>query len=92
MKAVFADQAEKPTLHLLKPFTGHSLGASGALETALLAHAMRDGLLPANLPNLTEPAKGFAVPATASKLAKDELVLNLSVAMGGHNAVVAMTR
>lgn len=92
LKAVFADQAEKPTLHLLKPFTGHSLGASGALETAILAHAMRAGLLPANLPNLTEPAKGFAVPATSAKLAKDDLVLNLSVAMGGHNAVVAMTR
>jgi 3-oxoacyl-(acyl-carrier-protein) synthase len=53
---------------------------------------MRDGLLPPNLPNLTEPAKGFSVPASAPKLAKDDVVLNLSVAMGGHNAVVAMTR
>jgi 3-oxoacyl-[acyl-carrier-protein] synthase II len=92
LKAVFAETAHKPTLRLLKPFTGHSLGASGALETAILAHSMREGLLPPNLPNLTEPAKGFTVPASASKLAKDEVVLNLSVAMGGHNAVVAMTR
>ncbi|MFN9115937.1 MAG: hypothetical protein ACK5XN_38300, partial [Bacteroidota bacterium] len=92
LKAVFAEAAHKPSLHLLKPFTGHSLGASGALETAILAHSMRDGLLPPNLPHLTEPAKSFTVPASASKLAKDEVVLNLSVAMGGHNAVVAMTR
>ena len=92
LKAVFAETAHKPTLHLLKPFTGHSLGASGALETAILAHSMCNGLLPANLPNLTEPAKGFMVPATVQKLAKDEVVLNLSVAMGGHNAVVALMR
>ena len=92
LKAVFAETAHKPTLRLLKPFTGHSLGASGALETAILAHSMREGLLPPNLPNLTEPAKGFMAPASAQELRQGDVVLNLSVAMGGHNAVVAMTR
>jgi 3-oxoacyl-[acyl-carrier-protein] synthase II len=92
LTAVFPGMMHRPSLHLLKPFTGHSLGASGALETAILAHSMREGLLPANLPNLTEPAQGFALPSTALKLSKKELVLNLSVAMGGHNAVLAMMR
>lgn len=92
LKAVFGEVPEKPSLHLLKPFAGHSLGASGALETAILAHSMRAGLLPANLASLTEPAKGFTLPTSPQKLGSDDFVLNLSVAMGGHNVVVAMTR
>jgi len=92
LKAIFGTTPVKPSLHLLKPLTGHSLGASGALETAILAHSMRDGLLPANVPALTEPGNGFTLPATMQKLSKHDLVLNLSVAMGGHNALVAMHR
>jgi 3-oxoacyl-(acyl-carrier-protein) synthase len=53
---------------------------------------MREGLLPPNLPNLTEPAKGFMAPASAQELRQGDVVLNLSVAMGGHNALIALTR
>jgi len=33
------------SLHPLKPFTGHSVGASGALDTTLLAHFLRENSL-----------------------------------------------
>ncbi len=78
------------TLHLLKPFTGHSLGASGALDAVLLAAAMSHRTLPPNLPGLTPPAAGFTLPTHEASLQSGDIVLNMSVGMGGHNAVVAL--
>jgi 3-oxoacyl-[acyl-carrier-protein] synthase II len=78
------------TVHLLKPFTGHSLGASGALETALLAAAMRQAVLPPNLPSLTPPLTGFLTPAHPVPLPPGSVVLNVAIGMGGHNAALAL--
>ena len=44
MKRVFTDA--KPPLILLKPFTGHTIGASGLLESAILAGFMKNRRLP----------------------------------------------
>lgn len=78
----------RPSLHLLKPMTGHTIGASGLLETVILAAFLRDGLLPPNLPGLTCP-EGFVLldhitPATG-------LVFKISNSMGGHNALLALS-
>ncbi|MBE7495473.1 MAG: hypothetical protein HS117_11035 [Verrucomicrobiaceae bacterium] len=91
LRRVWAAGTEKPALHLLKPLLGHSLGASGAVETALLADAMRQGHLPPNPEGLTPP-EGFSLPTEPVPLPHQALVLNLSVAMGGHNAVLALER
>lgn len=88
--AALAAWSEKPTLHLTKPRCGHSLGASGALETLLLADSMRQGLLPANSPALTAPAPGFELPVEPREIQSGHIALNMSVGMGGHNAVLAL--
>jgi len=90
IKIVFKDESHKPTLHLLKPWMGHSLGASGAIETALLAGLMREQRLPPNLPGLSSPADGFVLPEEPCCLLQGDVVLKLSVAMGGHNAMMAL--
>lgn len=77
------------TAHLMKPFTGHSLGASGAVDTAILATFLRDGLLPPNLPGLTAPA-GLPLPSEPLS-ARGKDVLKLSTGMGGHNALLLLT-
>ena len=76
-----------PTLHLLKPFTGHTIGASGLLESVILAAFLRGGTLP---PNLTErhAPEGLRLP-------EDELPCRgtahkISHGMGGHNAVLVI--
>jgi 3-oxoacyl-[acyl-carrier-protein] synthase II len=79
---------KRPSLHLLKPMTGHTIGASGMLETVILAAFLRDGMLPPNLPGLTSPA-GFVlpdhiIPATGP-------VFKISNSMGGHNALLALS-
>lgn len=83
---VFKDAS--PTLHLLKPFTGHTIGASGLLESVILARFAKDRKLPPNLPGRTTPP-GMALPD--QMLDADGPVYKISHGMGGHNALLVMT-
>jgi len=78
----------KPSLHLMKPFLGHTIGASGMLESVVLASFLGMGCLPPNLPGLHPPA-GFELPA--HPLAATGPVAKLSHGMGGHNALLVLT-
>ncbi len=71
-----------PPLLMLKPFTGHTLGACGLLDVALIATALPT--LPGNLSGLT----GVSAEMTSWK-AGDE-ILKIASGMGGHNAVVGL--
>ncbi|HEX7262032.1 MAG TPA: beta-ketoacyl synthase N-terminal-like domain-containing protein, partial [Luteolibacter sp.] len=77
-----------PTLHLLKPFTGHTIGASGLLESVILARFLKVGKLPPNLAARYSPA-GFHLPEQA--LDATAPVYKLSHGMGGHNALLVLT-
>lgn len=79
--------AGMPALHLLKPFLGHAIGASGLLETAVLAGFMRGNLLPPNMPGLFVP-EGFSMPDQAVPAVGS--IAKLSHGMGGHNALLVM--
>ncbi len=78
----------QPTLHLLKPFTGHTIGASGLLESVILARFMQDRKLPPNLAGRSMP-RGFHLPAEV--LAASGPIYKLSHGMGGHNALLVIT-
>jgi len=78
----------RPTLHLLKPFFGHTIGASGLLESAVLAAFLGNGSLPPNLPGL-HPPEGFVLPDLP--LTASGPVAKLSHGMGGHNAILVLT-
>ncbi|MCX6875355.1 MAG: beta-ketoacyl synthase N-terminal-like domain-containing protein [Verrucomicrobia bacterium] len=77
----------RPSLHLLKPFTGHTIGASGLLESVILTRFLRDGKLPPNLPGLHAPP-GFVLPE--EMLEVSSAVYKLSHGMGGHNALIVL--
>lgn len=79
--------SDRPTLHLLKPYVGHSIGASGLLESVVVAHFLRRAELPPNLPGLHSPG-GFALPDEVIPI--DGAVAKLSHGMGGHNALLTM--
>ena len=93
LAAVFGAPGRAPvSLHLMKPFTGHSLGACGLLDVALSGAFLRRGLLPPNLPGLTQPTgTDFALPTAALPFAPDDCLLKLAVGMGGRNVVVALS-
>ena len=88
LRRIFHD-GETPSLHLLKPFLGHSIGASGMLETVMLARFMREGMLPPNLPGLHAP-EGFVLPDHPMPILGP--IAKLSHGMGGHNAVILLDR
>jgi len=77
----------RPTLHLLKPFTGHTIGASGMLESVILARFLRDGQLPPNLPCRHAP-DGYHLPDHV--LDAGGPVYKISHGMGGHNALLVL--
>ncbi len=80
---------DRPSLHLLKPFVGHTIGASGLLESVILARFLRVGKYPPNLPGLYVPP-GFSLPEVETMAAG--AVGKLSHGMGGHNALLLLDR
>lgn len=74
----------------LKPQTGHTLGASGLLDVALLVACMAEGWLPAVLPGLTPPECGARLVEAPVRVKTGDRVLKLASGMGGHNAAVSL--
>jgi 3-oxoacyl-[acyl-carrier-protein] synthase II len=78
----------RPSIHLLKPFVGHTVGASGALECVILARFLQDGKLPPNLPYLHPPGD---YPLPDQMQTANGPVFKISHGMGGHNSLLALS-
>ena len=76
-----------------KGLYGHPLGASGAIEAAIVVMALREGWLPptANLEE-PDPAADIDLIQGAGRQACAEAVVSNSYGFGGVNAVLAFTR
>lgn len=79
-----ATLGSQPTLHLLKPFIGHTVGASGLIESAVLLAFMRQDILPPNLSG-TSGLDNLCAPTESTPLTGP--VFKLAHGMGGHNAI-----
>lgn len=77
----------------VKGVTGHSLGASGAIEIAVSALTVEYGLIPptANLDS-QDPEIELDVVSKAARSANVEVAVSNSFGFGGQNAVVLLTR
>ncbi|MEP2776984.1 MAG: beta-ketoacyl synthase N-terminal-like domain-containing protein [Luteolibacter sp.] len=85
-REIFAKSISSPgtTLHLLKPYFGHTVGASGLLESAVLLRFMEDSQLP---PNLAGTHSIDTHHAPVEPVASAGPVFKLAHGMGGHNAL-----
>lgn len=90
---------DKPLVSSTKPFTGHALGAAGAIEAGLCWLAMQDtnqtGFLPPHLWDGVSDPNLPALPITESgfRLGRPlRRVLSNSFAFGGTNAVIMLSR
>jgi 3-oxoacyl-[acyl-carrier-protein] synthase-1 len=90
-----------PAVHVssTKPFTGHTLGAAGALEAALCWLAMQDDNVEGKLPpHLWDGAQDPALPllnvvAPGARLGRPlRWALSNSFAFGGSNATLVLGR
>ena len=93
IKTVFGDKAKEVSISATKSMTGHLLGGAGAVETAICAMAIRDGVIPPTI-NLENPDPQCDLDYTPikAKEKKIRVAINNSFGFGGHNATLVTTR
>jgi 3-oxoacyl-[acyl-carrier-protein] synthase-1 len=82
-----------PPFTSLKPYTGHTLGAGGVIETLLLLAAWREGFLPGT-PGFAQAddAIGLAPVAAAAPMPERGAVLCNFFGFGGNNTSLVFSR
>ena len=93
IKRVFGDHAYRLMVSATKPYYGHSLGAVGAIEAAVVALAMANRWLPPTINLKTpDPACDLDYIAGDGREADPELVMSNSFGFGGINASIVFKR
>lgn len=78
--------------HSTKGYTGHTLGAAGAIEAIITIESLKRQMIAANV-GFSEPDPEFAVnPVTENTPVVGDYALSDSVAFGGNNAVLVFRR
>jgi len=93
VKSVFGDHARTLIFGSTKSMTGHLLGASGALETAVCALAIQSGTIPPTINQFTpDPACDLDSAPNHAVRRKVDVTLSNSFGFGGHNVTLAVRR
>ena len=93
-KRVFGDeQAKKINISSTKPFHGHCLGATGAIEAAITALAIKEGYVPATI-NYENPDPELDLNYTPNVgVARDiRVAMSSSLGFGGHNGILVFKK
>lgn len=93
MKLTFGSHAKKLAISSTKSQLGHSLGATGGVETVITALAVKNNLVPPtiNLENPDPECDLDYVPNKARDL-KVSFAMNNSFGFGGHNACLLLKK
>jgi len=75
-----------------KGYTGHTLGAAGAIEAAFTAACLEQGRIPASAGFQTADPELGGTPVTGAQALRGSLALSDSLAFGGNNAVVLLAK
>jgi 3-oxoacyl-[acyl-carrier-protein] synthase II len=73
-----------------KGYTGHTLGAAGAIEAAFTVACLEMGKIPKNAGFETSDPDLPSTPATVETAVPGTVALSESLAFGGHNGVLAI--
>ncbi len=87
VKLAFEDHAGKVMISSTKAYTGHLLGASGAIEAIITIKSLQDSFVPAtlNYVNFDEECDLDIVPNIGRKV-NIKYAMSNSLGFGGHNA------
>jgi 3-oxoacyl-[acyl-carrier-protein] synthase II len=88
--AIAAVIGRQALVNSTKSLLGHGIGASGALEAVVTTLTLRDQLVHPSL-NVERPVADLAFPRARTR-ASVRHAISQSVAFGGHNAVLALSR
>jgi 3-oxoacyl-[acyl-carrier-protein] synthase-1/3-oxoacyl-[acyl-carrier-protein] synthase II len=95
------DRVEGQTLHDLLPgvpfvstkgYTGHTLGAAGALAAAFAVAGLETGRIPANAGFATADPDIGGAPQSANLEVRGDVAITDALAFGGNNAVLILGR
>ena len=90
IKAVFGEAAKDVNVSSTKSATGHMLGAAGAVEGAVCALAITNGMIPPTIHYTTpDPDCDLDVVPNEARTMDVRLALSNSFGFGGQNACVA---
>lgn len=93
LKTVFGAHAKKLAVSSTKSMTGHLLGAAGAVETAVCALAIRDGIVPPTINYETpDPDCDLDYVPNKAREMRVNVCVNNSLGFGGHNATLVVKR
>jgi 3-oxoacyl-[acyl-carrier-protein] synthase II len=92
--ALGEEAAARVAVSATKSMHGHCMGAAGALEAAITALAVREGLVPPtiNLAEIDPDCAGVDHVANAARRADLRVAMSTSFGLGGHNAALVLTR
>lgn len=93
IKKVFGDHAKKLWVSSTKSMMGHTLGAAGAIESAICVMCLKDQIVPPTI-NLDQPSENCDldyVPHTARK-GNINVVMNNSFGFGGTNSSLIFSK
>ncbi len=93
LKKVFGDRARTVAVSSTKSMTGHLLGGAGGLETAIVALAIREGIVPPTINYATpDPECDLDyIPNEARRMGVN-YALNNSFGFGGTNAALVLKK
>jgi len=89
--ALGEDHARRVMISSTKSMTGHLLGAAAGVETIACAMAIKFGIVPPTINQITsDPECDLDYVPNTAREAKVRVTLNNSLGFGGHNACVCM--
>ena len=93
IRRIFGSDAMRVAVSSTKPITGHTMGAAGAVETAVCALAIKHQIIPATI-NLSDPDDGCDLDYVPNKSRSYPIraAANLSAGFGGKNSCLILGR
>ena len=93
IRQLFGEHADRLIVSSTKSMTGHTLGAAGAVETAICLLAARDGIVPPTMNYTTPDPECDLNYAPNTPVKRDvQLALSNSFGFGGHNVALVVRR
>ena len=93
VKLAFKEHAYKLAMSSTKSFTGHLLGASGAVEAIIAVKAIQEDFIPQTLNTSAQDVEcDLDCVIGASRNATVDVVMSNSLGFGGHNASIIVRK
>ena len=92
IKAAFGEHAYQLPISSTKSMTGHLLGAAGGLEAAFCVLAIRDGIMPPTINQITpDPDCDLDYVPNQARAGRLTHVMSNSMGFGGHNVSLILS-